>query len=110
MLRDNKPTISNPDYWGIIGGHIENGETPEKAVEREVEEELGYKIKDYQFFKKYTFKEIEESSVFFKKGKFNIKMFKKGEGQKIQFLAAKEIQKIKIAYEDKQIIQDYFKM
>lgn len=39
-LRDNKPEIPFPDYWDLIGGHVEEGETPEDALVREVKEEL----------------------------------------------------------------------
>jgi len=42
QLRDNIPTIIFPGYWAFFGGHIEPGETPEVAVQREVLEEIGY--------------------------------------------------------------------
>lgn len=42
QLRDNIPTIVYPGYWAFFGGHIEENETPEVAVQRELEEEIGY--------------------------------------------------------------------
>jgi hypothetical protein len=42
QLRDNIPTIVYPGAWGFFGGHVELGETPEIAVRRELEEEIGY--------------------------------------------------------------------
>ena len=42
QLRDNIPGIIYPGYWGLFGGHIEPGETPGVAVERELLEEIGY--------------------------------------------------------------------
>jgi 8-oxo-dGTP diphosphatase len=44
QLRDNIPTILYPGLWGLFGGHIEAGETPEIAVVREVIEEIGFEI------------------------------------------------------------------
>ncbi|MBW4538753.1 MAG: NUDIX hydrolase [Myxacorys chilensis ATA2-1-KO14] len=44
QLRENIPTIVYPGFWGLFGGHIEPGETPEVAVERELLEEIGYQI------------------------------------------------------------------
>ena len=38
--RDNRPDVSYPDYWGLFGGWLEPGETPEQAIQREMAEEL----------------------------------------------------------------------
>ena len=45
-LRDNS-TDYYPQYWSIIGGKGEEGETPEETAKRELEEETGYKTKNY---------------------------------------------------------------
>jgi 8-oxo-dGTP diphosphatase len=42
QLRDNNPAILYPGVWGFFGGHLEPGETPEIAVRRELQEEIGY--------------------------------------------------------------------
>ncbi len=54
QLRDNIPTILYPGVWGLFGGHIEPGETPEITVEREVLEEIGYQIAKPQKFGCYN--------------------------------------------------------
>jgi 8-oxo-dGTP diphosphatase len=54
QLRDNIPSIIYPGLWGLFGGHIEVGETPEIAVVREVIEEIGYEITDPQKFGCYS--------------------------------------------------------
>lgn len=45
LLRDNKSTTVYPNHWTLIGGKVENGETPESAALRELEAETGYKTK-----------------------------------------------------------------
>ena len=33
---------NSPDHWGFFGGHMEEGETPEEAMRRELMEEIEY--------------------------------------------------------------------
>jgi 8-oxo-dGTP pyrophosphatase MutT (NUDIX family) len=54
QLRDNIPTIIYPDHWAFFGGHLEPGETPEEGVLRELEEEIGYRPPQVNFFQTYT--------------------------------------------------------
>ncbi len=42
--RDENPAIPWPGAWCIFGGKVEEGETPEEAARREIEEELGLRL------------------------------------------------------------------
>lgn len=42
QLRDNIPNIVYPGHWGLFGGHLEPGESPDIALQRELLEEIGY--------------------------------------------------------------------
>lgn len=53
-LRDNKPEIPFPNHWDFFGGHVEEEETPEAALVREVKEELGIELKHWNFFRRYV--------------------------------------------------------
>ena len=50
-LRDNKPEIPFPNQWDFFGGHVEEGETPEQALVREIKEELGVELPSWEFFR-----------------------------------------------------------
>ena len=52
-LRDDKPEIPFPNHWDLFGGHLEAGETPEQALLREVREELGITLEEWQFFRRF---------------------------------------------------------
>lgn len=55
QLRDDIPGIWYPDHWGLFGGAIEPGESPEQALVRELEEELGITPTGYRYFTRLTF-------------------------------------------------------
>ena len=42
QLRDDLDTIIHPGHWGLFGGHLDPGETPEQAVMRELQEEISW--------------------------------------------------------------------
>ena len=53
--RDNKPGIMNPGQITTFGGAVEEGETPEQAIVRELKEELDLEYNQpelYQIFRK----------------------------------------------------------
>ena len=54
QLRDDIPNIVYPAHWGLFGGHLEPGETPDIAVKRELLEEIGYLPQKLQKFGCYT--------------------------------------------------------
>jgi ADP-ribose pyrophosphatase YjhB (NUDIX family) len=41
--------------WGVPGGFLDRTETPERAIRREVMEEVGLEISDLRFYKHRTF-------------------------------------------------------
>jgi len=40
--RDNDSAIHFPNYWALLGGHVEPRETPDQAIARELFEEIEY--------------------------------------------------------------------
>ncbi len=69
LLQNRKGISKVGEEWGFFGGHIEKEETPEKALTREVKEELKEKAdevikafeKDLGIKKEKASKKVEES-------------------------------------------------
>lgn len=40
QLRDDKPGLRYPNHWTFFGGAVEDGESPDEAIHRELVEEL----------------------------------------------------------------------
>ena len=110
-LRDNKPGIPFPQHWDLIGGHVEEGETPEEALRREVKEELNYDLKDYKFFKTYVCLEGDAypNTKYIYYGKFNLPLeeITLYEGERAQYFKKEEIASVKFANMLKEIVLEY---
>ena len=55
LQRRDKDAKALPDYFGLWGGKIEDDETVEEALEREIKEELNIEVKNYSHFAHYEF-------------------------------------------------------
>jgi 8-oxo-dGTP diphosphatase len=110
-LRDNKPGIPFPNHWDLIGGHVEEGETPEEALVREVKEELDIDLKEFSFYKKYECltDDAYENIKYIYTGKINIPIEEVTllEGERPQYFSPEEIPDLKFANIIKSIIMDY---
>ena len=110
-LRDNKPDIPFPNYWDLIGGHVEEGETPEEALVREVKEELDIDLTDYTFYKKYECLsgDAYENIKYIYSGKINLPIEEVTllEGVRPQYFSKAEIPNVRFANILKSIVMDY---
>ena len=68
VLKDGKFLIvrgAAQDYWKNVGGKLEDGETPEQCLAREIKEELGVGLSDKpkHYFSLPTTKAVSDPSV-----------------------------------------------
>ena len=103
VLRDDKPEITNPNKWSLVGGGIENGEKPTEALQREIKEEININVFEIKEIcsKKIIYEENKikkELTLFYFLGKTDIEdasKIKLNEGQKVSFFTIEEILKEK---------------
>ena len=109
--RDNKPDIPFPGYWDLIGGHVEDGETPEQALVREIKEELNIDFTNFVFFKEYlcTEKDAYPNVKYIYAGIIDIPIDKITllEGDYPMYFKKEQIQSLDIANIQKHILIDY---
>ena len=54
LIQDRKTYSKHGEEYGFFGGKIEEDETPEQALKRELKEELNIDVKDFKLFKHYN--------------------------------------------------------
>lgn len=60
VQKRTKDAPLSPGMFGIFGGHLEDGESPQTALLREILEELDYQPRNVRFFHKYEYNDCEQ--------------------------------------------------
>jgi 8-oxo-dGTP diphosphatase len=108
FLRDDKPGIPYPNMWDIPGGHVEDGETPEQCIVREMKEEMDLTLEQFELFSVMEFDDRIEYT-FWKKVDFDTEKINLHEGQQLKWFTELEAKNTKLAYGFNEIIDDFFK-
>jgi 8-oxo-dGTP diphosphatase len=101
-----------PNYWTLPGGKVEEGESPELAIVREVKEELGLDLHDFKLFRtivENTSDELVERYIYWGSISERAEDLILGEGVALRYFDLKEISSIKVAFDLKPIIADFLR-
>jgi 8-oxo-dGTP diphosphatase len=108
FLRDDIPDITYPNMWDVPGGHVDDGETPEQCIVREMKEEMDLELEDFQLFSVMEFTDRIEYT-FWKKADLDIKSITLHEGQKLKWFTESEVKNTILAYGFNEIVDNFFK-
>lgn len=109
VLRDNKSSIPFPNTWALLGGYLEENETPEVAIRRELVEELEIELGEVNFFKSYFWEECDEH-IFWTRLDLDISQIQLQEGQKLAYFSREELNQLEFASHYDQILSEFFEV
>lgn len=107
LLRDDLPHIPYPNTWDLPGGHVEAGETPAECIVREMKEEIGIDLADFQLASVFDFDDRIEYT-YWKRADLNIDEIQLMEGQRLKWFSAAEAAATGLAYGFNRIVADFF--
>jgi 8-oxo-dGTP diphosphatase len=110
-LRDDRREIPFPNHWDFFGGHVEEGETPEEALVREVREEIGIDLNHWFFFRRYICTEGDAypnvKYLYWAKIDKIAEELTLYEGQRLKAIAAEQRGELKFANILAQVLEDF---
>ncbi len=116
FLRDNKDWIPFPNMPDLLGGHVEDGETPEEAAVREMAEELidlrtgqPYVLKGHTLFCCYIDARDCEQNIFVSDVEVELSDLRLLEGKSLVWVSRQDIEAgLKMAFEFEADLNRFF--
>ena len=93
--------------WDLPGGNLENGETPRECITREIEEELGLQVHNFEFFEVREFSDRLEYT-FWQRADFDIQKITLSEGQQLAWFSERKAKMTKLAFEFNDTVISFF--
>lgn len=114
QLRDDKPGLMFPGKWSTLGGRIEDGETPDEAMRRELVEEIEI-CPPLTFWKKFENRFSSggrdyDGDIYAYVGLIEQKIeeIHLHEGQGVAYLSAEDIDRLQFAFRLDHLFREFF--
>ncbi|NTV98622.1 MAG: NUDIX domain-containing protein [Chlorobiaceae bacterium] len=107
FLRDDKPEIPYPGMWDLPGGHVEEEETPEACIAREMMEEIETDVSGCRLHSVYDFPDRIEY-IYFMEMDADPESILLHEGQCLKWFGKDDLEGIDLAYGFDLVLSDFF--
>jgi 8-oxo-dGTP diphosphatase len=111
-LRDDDPAIHWPIVWDVIGGVVEDDETPHECIMRETLEEAGLRLDEFRRFKVHEVPLADGDTA--RLHMYSARLDKPaselvvGEGQEHPFFAFEEAQQVPLVRGIELVLREFF--
>jgi 8-oxo-dGTP pyrophosphatase MutT (NUDIX family) len=112
--RDDRPDLVYAGCWTTFGGKVEDGETPDEAIKRELMEEIElelplklWQVRDY-LVERDGQKFIVESHTYVGRIDRPASEIALNEGQALGYFALEDLDKLKIAFDFEPLFREFF--
>jgi|GEM_PF-611864 len=108
ISKRSKTKSKFPLFWETVGGTLENEESPEECIRREVKEELNCSIDDLKLFKVYVINSDNRYVLIVYTGKLIDEVEANGEIEQVKWVTRNEIDKYNFMGNCKEKIIDFY--
>ena len=112
--RDDRPDLRYPGCWVTFGGHVEDGETPDEALRRELLEEIElelpmtlWRVDDYPMERDGQ-KIIVESFTYVGRIDRPAAEIALNEGQALGYCGLEDLDNLEFGFDFEQLFRDFF--
>ncbi len=112
--RDDRPDLNYPGYWTTFGGKVEDGETPDEAMRRELLEEIElelpmrlWKVEEYPT-KHNGQKFVVEGYIYVGRIDRAAADIALNEGQALGYFGLEDLDGLKIGWDFERIFREFF--
>ena len=97
-----------PLMWETVGGGLENNETPDECIRREVKEELNCSINNLNLFKVYIINDDNRYALIVYKGMLLGEIQKNSEIDEVRWISRSDLDKFDFCGNELEKLLDYF--
>ncbi len=114
QLRDDRPDLLYPNCWTTLGGGVEEGETFDEAIRRELMEEIELELPvklwriDESIIEIHGHQFLVQNAIYAARIDLPVSEIKLNEGQRLGYFGLEDLPNLQIGYNFEPMFRDFF--